>query len=256
MGTTIQSLERGLTILEILGNAGRPMVLNEIAEHFSLDRSSVFRLVATLVKSGFVIQDAETKQYSLGYKILQLSAALNSHSYVVDLLRPVIRTVQNQTNQNSHLAILDGDQVVFLAVEQPREHLSLHVSVGTREPSVVTALGKSLLAFLDEEELAKTLKNVRFEQYTPKSVMSASRLKKDLKAIRKSRLAFDDEEYRPGIVCFAAPVFDQKGEVLYSLGISGLREVIKPDQTRFGEIVKRAAEDASRLLGYTTRGNQ
>jgi IclR family transcriptional regulator, KDG regulon repressor len=250
MAATIQSLERGLVILDILGKSGKPLVLNEIAEHFSLDRSSVFRLVATLVKTGFVIQNEETKQYSLGYKILQLSVGLNNNSYSVDLLRPVIRKVYNQTNQNSHLAVLDGNQVVFLAVEQPREHLSLHVSVGTREPAVVTALGKSLLAFLPEDELKKTLTGVKYEQHTPRSVSNNSQLKKDLKEIRKIRLAFDDEEYRSGIVCFAAPVFNHVGEVVYSLGISGLRDVIKPEKKRFGDIVKKAASEASELLGF------
>ncbi len=250
MAATIQSLERGLLILNIIGKAGKPLLLNDIAEHFTIDRSSVFRLVSTLVKTGFVIQNAETKQYSLGYRVLELSGAFSNASYIESLIRPVMKRLLAKTNQNTHLAVLDGKEVIFIAVEQPKDHLSLNISVGTREPSTVTALGKSLLAYTAPDELKRILPTTKLKKYTKKSVGSISELKKDLKKIQSLRLAMDDEEYRTGIVCFAAPVFDHNGKAIYSLGISGLRDALKPRAKEFAEIVKQAGIDASALLGH------
>lgn len=250
MAATIQSLDRGLKILDILGKAGRPLTLNELAEHFSIDRSSVFRLVNTLVQNSFVIQHADTKQYSIGYKVLELSGALWDSAYIEDLIRPVMRRVLALTGQNTHLAVLDKTEVIFLAVERPRDHFALNISVGAREPAVVTALGRSLLAFLQEGELEKLLEGFTFRAYTQKSVTSLKQLKKVLSRVHAEQIAFDDEEYRPGIVCLAAPVFNHSRTVRYSIGISGLRETIHPRLEEYRSILKQAGTDASQLMGY------
>lgn len=225
-------------------------MLNEIAEHFTIDRSSVFRLISTLVKNEFVVQHPETKRYSLGYHILELSGAFNNFSYTENLIQPLMKRIQAATNQNTHLAVLDGSEVLFLAVEQPRDHLSLNLSVGTREPAVVTALGKALLAFMPADELKSILTKIKYKKYTNKSVGSAAELKKNLEQVRRDHLAVDNEEYRSGIVCFAAPVFDHTRKVKFSIGISGLGDLIKPNADKYGALVKQAGMDASLLLGY------
>jgi len=256
LGKTIQSLERGLVILEILGKTKKPLLLNEITEHFSIDRSSVFRLISTLVQNGFVTQNPDTKKYTLGYRILELSGAFSDHSYIEKLIRPIMERVVAETRQNTHLAILDNHEVVFLAVEQPNDPITLNISIGTREPSTATALGKSLLAFHAPEKLDDILSGVTLKKYTPKSITSIPGLKKELGKVRKIRLAVDDEEYRSGIVCFAAPVFNHLGEVQYSIGISGLRDAIKPFTGKFGEIVRLSGIEASEILGYKPAGSE
>ncbi len=252
MGNTIQSLERGLKILDIIGKSDRPLLLNEIAKSFSLDRTSVFRLVSTLVKNKYVIQAPDTKMYSLGYRVLELSGAVSNFSYVERLIRPIMQRIIKLTKQNTHLAVLDGNEVLFLAIEQPNEPVSLNISVGTREPAMVTALGRSLLAFEEPEKLNRKLTGATFKRYTKKSIRSATALKKKLVEVRSELLAFDNEEYHMGIMCFAAPVFDHHKQVKYSIGISGLREAIEPNIKKYGELIKEAGKEASMLLGYTS----
>ncbi len=235
-------------ILDILGKAESPLSLNEIAKHFSIDRSSVFRLVTTLLKSGYVIQHSETKRYSLGYKVLELSRTFSKQSYLEDVIKPIMHRVLEETHQNTHLAALDGDQVIFLMVEQPKDHLSLNITAGSREPAAVTALGRSLLAFQDDASLNRMLSTISFTRYTKKSVTSAGALKKCLRQVKKDLLAIDDEEYRPGIMCIAAPVLDHRREVHYAIGITGLKDVIKKNLPEFQASVKQAGLDASALL--------
>ena len=166
-----------------------------------LDTRSSFRLISTLVKNEFVVQHPETKRYSPGYHILEISGAFNTFSYTENLIQHLMKRIQAATNQNTHLAVIDGSEVLSLAVEQPRDHLSLNLSAGTREPGVVTALGKDILAFMPAEEVKSILTKFKYKKYTNKSVGSAAELKKNLEQVRRGYLAVDNEEYRSGIIC-------------------------------------------------------
>jgi len=246
---TIQSLERGLTILTILAKAGSPMTLNDIAASFKIDRSSVFRLIKTMVKAGFIYQDIDTKRYSLGFKVLELAGSFSDNLRLEEFLRPIIKDVCRRTNQNTHLAILDRGEVVFIAVEQPRDAITISISIGTRESATQTALGRAILAFMEENTIDEIIKISPLKRYTPKSIISRNQLDSTLSGIRDMRLAVDNEEYKPGIICFASPVLNHKGQVVCSIGISGLDRLIMPYYNEYGEAVKEAAIKASALLG-------
>ncbi|MEJ5362511.1 MAG: IclR family transcriptional regulator [Spirochaetota bacterium] len=249
MAQTIQSLDRGLKILEILGKSDRPLSLNEITEYFDIDRSSIFRLLGTLVTHNFVYQDPDTKKYMLGFKIMELSGAFGEQTKIETFIRPVLKYVCEKTQQNAHLAMLHGRDVVFIAVEQPRNSLSMHISVGTREPAYATALGKVLLAFMPQPEKEMLLRGVKLHKYTSKTITSIGAYKKHLADILNNKFAIDNEEYRLGVVCVAAPVFNHRGVVEYSIGISGSREQICPKLDEYISVVKDAGAEASRLLG-------
>jgi len=249
--TTIQSLERGLKSLSILGKSHRPLPLSEIAVHFKLDRSSVFRLISTLMKSDFVRQDPVTKRYSLGFRVLELAGAFSEYSNIESVIRPIMRRVCDATRQNTHLAVMDRSEIVFIAVEQPRESVSLNVSVGTREPAMVTALGRAFIAFLPASEMESAIAASSLKTYTRTTITDKDDLIVALQRVRKERLAYDNEEYKPGIACFAAPVFNHRREVLYTIGISGSAEMIRPRLKEYGNIVRLAGIEASSLLGCT-----
>ncbi len=249
MAQTIQSLDRGLKILHLLSKSNKPLSLNEITAHFDIDRSSIFRLLGTLVQNNFVYQDSETKKYMLGFKIMELSGAFGEQTKIETFLRPVLKSVSERTHQNTHLAILDGLEVVFIAVEQPRQNLSMHISVGTREPAWATALGKILLAFKPNDEFKRLMRSVSFKKFTPNTITSQSEYQNHLQEIVRHKYAVDNEEYRKGILCIAVPVFNHRGAVEYSIGISGAREQISPKIKEYISILKEAGNEASRLLG-------
>lgn len=249
MAQVIQSLERGLKILEILGKSSTPLSLSEITRHFEIDRSSIFRLLGTLMQNNFVHQDPETKKYMLGFKIMELSGAFGEQTSIEKLLRPILKHICEKTRQNSHLAILDGNEVVFIAVEQPKQNLSMHISVGTREPAPPTALGKVLLAYKSEWDRNLILRTTTMKKFTQNTITSIKEYLRHLDAIRKNNFAVDKEEYRNGVICIAAPVFNHKGSVEYSIGISGAKEQIAPKFKTFTDIIINAGREASRLLG-------
>ncbi|HQK07184.1 MAG TPA: IclR family transcriptional regulator [Spirochaetota bacterium] len=253
MAQLIQSLERGLRILEILGKSDKPLSLGEITQFFDIDKSSIFRLLSTLTQNNFVYQDAETKKYMLGFKIMELSGAFGEQTKIETFLRPVLKAVCDKTRQNTHLAILHGQEVVFIAVEQPRNGISMHISVGTREPVHATALGKVLIAFAQKNEQELLLQGISFTHYTPHTIVDGNEYRNHLISIVQNRYAVDDEEYRLGVVCIAAPVFNHRGEVEYSIGISGPKDQITPHIADYITVVQDAGAECSRLLGMSSR---
>lgn len=251
MALTIQSLERGLDILTVIGKSGSPLSLVEIAEQFTIDKSSVFRLIKTLEGKGFVTQDKETKKYTLGHRVLELSGYFSESNAIERLIRPILKSVALRTHQNTHLAVIERQEVVFIAVEQPRDKVTLNLAVGTREPAGVTALGKALMAFQAEEETRALVAAMEFKQYTDRTIIGAKEMLIELDRVRKERVAYDREEYKTGIACIASPVMDHRRRAIYSIGISGPKELIIPHLDDYGAIVKQAGQEASLLMGYT-----
>jgi DNA-binding IclR family transcriptional regulator len=252
---TIQSLDRGLKILAILGKSDKPMTINDITGHFDMDRSSIFRLVSTLLKNNFVSQDEETKKYTLGFRFMELAGAFNEQTQIETILRPIMNKICLTTRQNTHLAVLDGNEVVFIAVEMPRDTISMNISIGTREPSTATALGKIHLAFMDEKARKKIIEKSQLTAFTNNTITSKNAFIEHLEIVRNNKIAEDNEEYKSGIICFAAPVFNHRKEVMYSIGISGPSGIIKPHFKEFAELIKNSGIDASKKFGYIDINN-
>ncbi|MEA2101913.1 MAG: IclR family transcriptional regulator [Thermodesulfobacteriota bacterium] len=245
----IQSLDRGLKILQVIGKAQGPLSLSDIAGNFSMDRSSVFRLIDTLILNGFVLKDTQTKRYSLGYKVMELSGAFGEQSRIEGVIRPIMKKVCAATLQDTHMGILDRDEVVFIAVEQPRSSMTVHIPVGTREPAGFTALGRSLISSLGDQALDDLVSSMDLKRYTVNTLCSARILIREIEKVKKEGVSVDNEEYKPGIICFAAPIWDNRGEVRYSIGISGSRDTVMPRYDEFRDLVRDAGIEASERLG-------
>jgi len=247
----IQSLDRGLKILTILGKAREPLSLNEISDHFTIDRSSVFRLIGTLIQNNFVRQDEATKKYSLGFRVLEIAGSYESQMNIDSVIRPLMGHICGITKQNTHVGVLDGEEVVFIAVEQPRGGVSVNISAGTREPAAPTALGKAIIAFLKNGRREEFIKKITFKKYTDKSITTEEAYRKNMASIERDRVAFDNEEYKPGIACIAAPILNNRNEPAFSIGISGPVNMMKEHMDEYTAVIQRAARDASAQFGST-----
>lgn len=249
----IQSLDRGLKILSILAEARGPLSLNEITEHFTIDRSSVFRLIATLIQNGYVRQDEDNKKYTLGFKIMEIAGTYESQMQIDSIIRPVMHRICDYTGQNTHVGILDHNEVVFIAVEQPVGMITINIAVGTREPAAPTALGKALIAFMTPGRRDTFLSHITLEPFTDNSIRSMDAYLETIDTIRETRIAFDREEYKEGISCIAAPILNNRNEAFFSIGISGPSDMVMPHIDDYAAFIKKAALEASSQLGSTTR---
>ncbi len=247
----IQSLDRGLQILEYIANHDGPVRLVELAQLIGIEKSSACRLVLTLADRGYVRQDPETTGYLLDEKVFELAGRLASQRRIQDHVRKYLRHLAQETGETSHLAVRGKGGVVFVDHEFGSQPVAVTSQWGSSEPFHCTALGKALLAGVTEEELKDILGTKSLKQYTPRTVTRLADLAKECRKAREELVAMDDEEYRPGVRCLAAPVFDFRGQVIAAIGISGPLERLTDDTVNaFKQTVKTCARELSFELGH------
>ena len=211
----IQSLARGLKVLDILGQAQEGVSITELAETLGVDKGSASRLVATLVNYGYAEKDEQTRRFHLGPQVVPLSRSVLARLSMRELAKPFLRQLMERTGECAHLAVPAQGKVLYIVQVESPATLRVNAQVGTMNPLHCTALGKVLLAF-GHLQLPKTL-----ESFTSHTLTDLEQLQKNLAQVRRVGYAVDDEEFDLGVRCIAVPVFDFRGQATGSIGISG-----------------------------------
>ncbi|HID95576.1 MAG TPA: IclR family transcriptional regulator [Candidatus Latescibacteria bacterium] len=247
----IQSLDKGLALLDFLAAEGRSVGLSELARKFGWDKSGVFRLLSTMVRRGYVEQDPQSGRYRLGLRVLELAGVLSRSLDIRVQAAPTLEALALNSRETSHLAVLRQGEVLIIDQQSSPEMIAANTFVGMREPAHCTALGKVLLAFLSEEKLDDLIEGKGLRRYTGRTIVRADDLKRHLAKVREDGYAFDNEEYDVGVRCLAAPVRNSDGKVVAAVGISGPASRLTFDQLeRYAALVKAASEEVSGRLGY------
>jgi DNA-binding IclR family transcriptional regulator len=250
----INSVDRAIRILFLLGENHEPMRLSELSRRLNIDKSTAYRIMATLLSQGFVEQDAETRRYFLGLRLLELSAEKLRSLRVLPAAKPVMRDLMIRTNETVHLGVLVDGEVLFLDSEQGPGVLSVNTIIGSKAFPHSSAVGKALLANLSTREIDAILALKGMPRFTGRTLLTPEELHKELASVRELGYAIDDEETFVGVRCVAVPIFNDSGDVVAAMGISGPAQRITPELIRvLASLVKDAGTEISRQLGYVDR---
>ncbi len=211
----IQSLARGLRILELLAQAEEGAGVTELANRLDIDKSSASRLVQTLATYGFAEQSPETRRYHLGPQVVSLSRSLLNRMPLRDQANPFLRQLVDRTGECAHLAVLAQGQAFYIDQVESPATLRVTNDIGTLAPLHCTALGKVLLAF-DNIPVPANL-----PAFTARTIIDPTALRIHLEQTARQGYAFDDEEHNYGVRCLAVPVFDFRNKLVAAIGISG-----------------------------------
>lgn len=222
--TEIQSLARGLKILDLLAEAGDGLSVTELAEALGVDKASASRLVSTLAQYGYVEKDPATRRCHLGPQVVGLSRRVLARLPLREAGRPFLRQLMERTGECAHLAVPAQGKALYVDQVESPATLRVNAQVGTMNPLHCTALGKVLLAFGDLPLPAP------LEAFTPRTITEPETLRRHLEEVRRLGYAVDDEEFDPGVRCIAAPVFDFEGRLAGSMGISGPSTRLTPER--------------------------
>jgi IclR family transcriptional regulator, acetate operon repressor len=218
---SIQSLDRGLFILETVARSSNPVGLGQLTTLLGVDRSSAFRLAATLKRRGFLANPAGRKDYILGPSIWRLARKYDWSRILVTLCHPHLRMLAEQSGETAHLAIREGRQALLVDHHTaPGQIIAISGQTGELVPLYCTAHGKALLADYGAAELQALFGAGPLQRYTPRTITTIPRLAKACAAIRESGFTVDDVEFQEGVRCLAAPIRDKDGAVVASIGIS------------------------------------
>jgi len=246
----VQSLTRGLSILEALARAEGGLTLTDVSQRVDLPPSTTHRLLATLDRMGYVYQAGELGRWYVGLGAFVVGSTFLASRDFVTQSHPYMRRLMEQAGETANLAILDGTEAVFIDQVQCRETMRTIVRLGSRVPLHASGVGKALFAALPDEQIEAILKVKGLPRITEHTITSTETMWSALRVIRQRGWSFDDEEHLPGTRCVAAPIFDEHAEPLGAISLAGPSTRLPDERIRqLGPVVAHAAEELTRKLG-------
>ncbi|MDB5084386.1 MAG: IclR family transcriptional regulator [Bacilli bacterium] len=247
----IKSVERAFQILESVSLAKNGIGVTELANELKMYKSTIHRVLTTLVQSGYVEQDTDTGRYKLGYKLVEVSSRLLNNLDVRREALPYLQELAEYTNEVVHLVVMDQGQAVYIEKVEGSETIRMHSRVGTRAPVHCTGVGKAIIANLPFKQVREIIKTHGLARHTPNTYITEESLLEELQRVREQGYALDLEENEVGITCVAAPIWDHKGNVVASISVSGPTMRMQPERLRdLTKLVKKIGLKVSARLGF------
>jgi len=251
----VQAIERVSSILEILGQNPQGLSIRALSDKVALPKGTTHRLLSSLSYLGYVRQDSKTRDYFLGFKLVELGNLLLSQLDLRKEAEPFLKNLAESAKETVHLVVLDRNEIVYIDKVETNQRMSglrMASRIGLRNPAHSCAVGKVILAHFSDDELKIYIKEKGLLKRTENTITDLAQLREHLKIVRNQGYAIDDEENERGIRCVGAPIFNESGRVVAAVSISGPAfEVTKKlvQETLKKEVMKTALKISHRL-GY------
>lgn len=246
---TLSTLHRAVDILLLLQQEGREMGVTEIARALAVNKTTIYRTLATLESRDFLQQNEESGKYWLGMKLYSLGMMIGEKMMLKNVASPYAKALSLKLKEVSHLAILDRTateypKLIIIDKVESQQLLTLTPPTGASTPCHCSGVGKCLLAFAPEDYLERFTDTV-LTRFTKKTITDWDQLKAELANIRKAGIAVDDEELEEGLSCVAAPILNKDGRMIAAISISGPTGRLKTE--RFAAIVAEVKNTAKAI---------
>lgn len=252
MATTkiIQSIERAASILELFQDNVSELGLKDISELLNLNKSTTFGLVNSLTALGYLMQNEDNQRYSLGPKILSLSAALKMNNVLIRIAHPYLQELADKYHETVHSAIdAGGASVIYLDKVESDSSIVINTKMGVKNYMHCTGVGKCLLSFKSIEECDRIL-SFPLQARTYNTLTTRDALYKELELSRNRGYAMDNEEIEIGLSCVSFPVFRLHQTPGFAISVSGAtsRMLDKIDHSDLLKDMRRISVQLSRLI--------
>jgi IclR family transcriptional regulator, acetate operon repressor len=245
---SVQSLERGLNLLAIIAEADG-LSLTSIAQRAGIAPSTAHRILNTLRAGGFVLDD-DRGRYLIGLQAFRIGSAFLRNRKMVDVGRSTMRHLMETSGETVNMGIENDGSVVFVLQIETHQTIRAFHRPGARGPIHASSVGKAIMASLSDKALAQLLHHVGMPRFTKHTIVDPDALHADLAAVRKRGWSIDDQEHSEGLRCVGAAVYNEHGEVMGAISISG--PTVRITEERLGELgpmVKRAAAEITERVG-------
>lgn len=210
---------RSLAILDVIVKADRPISLAQIAEHLELPKPTVFRLLGTLEKAGWVFRQPVEKEYIVGTRLAQFGLTVMMNNSVRATRHAILANVANEIGETCNITMLDNNEVVYMDRVETQWPLKIDLQVGTRVPLHCSASGKLILSQMKGAKRRTILDNMVLTRFTDKTITDINVLEAELDQVRGSQIGIDNQEYLDGLICVAVPVHDNRGKFAAALAV-------------------------------------
>ncbi|BEM58703.1 IclR family transcriptional regulator [Serratia marcescens] len=243
------SLARGLEVLQAFTPQRRLMSVSQISQRTGIPRAAVRRCLYTLSKLGFVYAE-DGKNYELRPRVLSLGHNWLGASPLANAAQPVLRQLSQTLNESCSMAILDGDDILYIARASTSRIMTIDLHVGSRLPASTTSMGRVLLSGLASETLNDYLARLTQLRYTSHTLVSVSALREELARVRQQGYAINDQELEIGLRSLAVPLTTPDGRIAAALNVGVHAGQVSAERLHQHHLplLRSAAEEISLLL--------
>ncbi len=201
-----ETLAKGLRILDLFGNEEAGFTLSQIAGRVGINKTSVYRYVNTFCEQGFLRQDEQTRRYRTGARMLALAHSMRERSVLVTQVRPLVDEVHQTYDLHVDVGILAGDAIHLVYRRESRDTRAFRSFISSSDLHYLAA-GKAALAFMEPAAREALMARLTLRPRTEKTITDPAALQAELKLAREKGYALNNEEFVPGLIAIAAPLF-------------------------------------------------
>lgn len=253
----VQTLSNALDILIYLKNtpSANGVSIVELSEALDMGKSSVHRLLDTLLAYDFVEKIHNGSSYKLGWGLYNIgNSVIDQHSLNGSNFYPILDKISKKFSETVNLGITNGNDVIIMSKVEPNVKIRANVVIGGCEPLYCTSLGKLFLSQFSVQEVRDYYKNNKIERFTNNTIVTVEDMFEELVTVKNNGYAIDNEEFSIGLICIAMPICDYTGKIVAAISVSGPSE-------RMGELkrnkilpeLKEACAELSLFMGYSKK---
>lgn len=243
----IQVSDRIFRTIELLARSG-PSGLLDISNELELNKSTVHRILNSLICMDYVKQDPDTSKYSLTFKFCRISNQILSQNNLIDIARPYIQDLAEQTGETVHLVQMEGINAVYIdKVEAPHNSVRMVSMVGKTIPLYCSGVGKAILADMEDDQIIQIWEQSELQSYTTNTVTDYESFYNVISTIRKNGYAMDNEEMEIGVRCIAVSLGSVHHKFPYAISISAPKDRMREKQ--INQYKKLLLNTKKQLLG-------
>jgi IclR family acetate operon transcriptional repressor len=210
---------RSLAILEVVVKADRLISLTEIVDQMALPKPTVFRLLNTLEKGGWVLRQPGGKDYIVGSRLASFGLNIMMNNSVRTLRHTILANIASKLGETCNITMLDGNEVIYIDRVETQWPLKVDLQPGTRVPLHCSASGKLFLSQMRNGKRRALLENLVLQRFTGNTITNLDLLESELDRTRKSQIGIDNQEFLDGLICVAVPVMDVNGQIAAALAV-------------------------------------
>jgi IclR family KDG regulon transcriptional repressor len=240
-GSVSTTVAKALAVLEYVA-LERLTTIAQLSERTGLPRSTLHRLIGTLIEQGYLYRTAHG-HYRVSFKLWRIGSTAVDYDSIRENARAVLSQLVNETSETAHYSVYEDGYAVYVEKLDGLHPIRSYTAIGGRSPAYATATGKALLAWQDEAEISRVARGAR--RFTDTTRVGTAEILAEMKRIRESGYAINYGEWRHGVWGIAAPVLGPAGDILAAVGISGPEERFKSALESLSTKVCRAAAELS-----------
>ncbi len=247
----VRSLEKALEIINLFSENRPEMKLSELSRRTGYPMPTVYRLISTLHKNGYIAHSENKNTYRLGLKFFEIASRVARGTGLLQAATTALENLSSSSGENASLSVFDGKSALCLASFDSSDSLKATIDVGERVPLHAGALSRTLLAYLPDTIQERTVNDPNLEVYTENTKTDPNDLMESLRSVRELGYAHSVSEAVPGVASLAAPIRDYRREVVGAVAILAPTQRMQEDRKDYLlKLLLDCTSEISSNLGY------